>query len=209
MIGTATALVILGVSIAPFLTPWYIRFEQDRAGVAALTGYSPAQLDRIMGQMLGDLVLWRGNFDEGVDGVPGSLPVLKPAEQAHMRDVRGVFAELWVLVLVGLVTLVVASARSRATEARAGVWRAVRNGSRALAIVIAAAGAFALFAFDAAFEVFHRLLFAGNFTFDPRTDRLVQLLPEQLFSETAIVVGVVIVGVAILTAWFAGRRAAR
>lgn len=205
LIATATALVILGVSIAPFLTPWYIRFEQDRTGVAALTGYSPAQLDQIMGQIQSDLVLWRGDFDATIDG----LPVLKDAERSHMRDVRGVFTGFWVFVLAGILTIAVAFRRSRGTEARAAVWRAVRGGSRALAVVIVVVGVFAIFAFDAAFEVFHRLLFAGNYTFDPRTDRLVQLLPEQLFSETAIVVGIVILGVAILTAWQAGRRAAR
>lgn len=205
MIGTATALVILGVSIAPFESPWYIRFEQDRTGVTALTGYSPAQLDQIMGQILGDLVLWRGDFDATIDG----LPVLKDAERSHMRDVRGVFTGFWVFVLASILTLAVAFRRSRGTEARAAIWRAVRGGSRALAVVIAVVGVFAIFAFDAAFEVFHRLFFAGNYTFDPRTDRLVQLVPEQFFSETAIVVGVVIMGVAILTAWFAGRRAAR
>lgn len=210
MIATATALVILGVSIAPFLTTWFVRFEQDRTGVAALTGYSPAQLDQIAGQILGDLVLWRGDFAEGVQDAPGPLPVLKAAEQAHMRDVRGVFTGLWVLVVAGALTLVVAFAGSRGTEARAGVWRAVRGGSRAMAVAIAVVGVFAIFAFDAAFEVFHRLFFsAGSYTFDPRTDRLVQLFPEQFWSETAIVVGVVILSLSILTAWQAGRRAAR
>jgi integral membrane protein (TIGR01906 family) len=75
-------------------------------------------------------------------------------------------------------------------------------------IVLVVAGAFAVFAFDAAFEVFHRLFFsAGSYTFDPRTDRLVQLFPEQFWSETAIAVGAVAIVAALLTAWQAGRRA--
>jgi integral membrane protein (TIGR01906 family) len=88
------------------------------------------------------------------------------------------------------------------------VWRAVGSGARGLAIALVVAGAFAVFAFDAAFEVFHRLFFSsGSYTFDPRTDRLVQLFPERFWSETAIAVGVVAILVAVLTAWQAGRRA--
>ena len=94
--------------------------------------------------------------------------------------------------------------------ARFALWRAVGGGARALAIAIAVGGAFAILAFDAAFELFHRLFFsAGSYTFDPRTDRLVQLFPEQFWSETAIAVGAVMLVVAGLTAWLAGRRAAQ
>ena len=41
----------------------------------------------------------------------------------------------------------------------------------------------------------------------PRTDRLVQLFPEQFWSETAIAVGIVAIVAALLTAWVAARRA--
>ena len=69
-------------------------------------------------------------------------------------------------------------------------------------------GAFVVLAFEAVFEVFHRLFFsAGSYTFDPRTDRLVQLFPFQFWSETAIAVGAVALAAAILTTWHASRRA--
>ena len=65
-------------------------------------------------------------------------------------------------------------------------------------------------AFDAAFELFHRLFFsAGTYTFNPATDKLVQLFPEAFWSEIAIAVGVVVLVAAILTAWQASRRADR
>jgi integral membrane protein (TIGR01906 family) len=85
----------------------------------------------------------------------------------------------------------------------------VASGAGGLAIAIAVIGVFTVFAFDAAFEVFHRLFFsAGSYTFDPRTDKLVQLFPEAFWSETATVVGVVIVVAAAVTWWSARRRAA-
>jgi integral membrane protein (TIGR01906 family) len=204
LIAASTALVLLGASIVPFANPIYVRFEQDRTGVPELTGLDPADLDRVATSTLGDLFLWQGDFD--VRGPVG--PVFNERERAHMRDVRGVFFGFEILTLVGALVLFMAFRQARDPEARAATWRAVGSGGRGLAIVLVVAGAFAVFAFDAAFEVFHRLFFsAGSYTFDPRTDRLVQLFPEQFWSETAIAVGVVSITLALLTAWQAGRRA--
>jgi integral membrane protein (TIGR01906 family) len=206
----ATAFVILGGSIAPFLTPSVVRFEQDRTEVAAWTGFGPRALDEATSAILGDLVLWRGDFDVHISNGPIGEGVLNDAERDHMRDVRNVFTGFWAVVLASVAVLVVGFARARALGARAAAWRAVRTGARALAIVIAVAGVFAVVAFDAAFEVFHRLFFsAGSYTFDPAHDRLVQLFPERFWSEISIAVGAVIIAVAILTTWYAGRRAIR
>jgi integral membrane protein (TIGR01906 family) len=208
LIEIATALVILGVSIAPFLTPLYVRFEQDRTNVAGLTGFSTGELDQVVGQILGDLVLWRGDFHVQAGAGPVLGGVLTDVERSHMLDVRNVFTGFWALVAVGILTLAIGARRARTPEARAGAWRAVRNGARGLAVAIAVVGVFAVFAFDAAFEVFHRLFFsAGTYTFDPATSKLVQLFPDAFWSQTAIIVGVVILSVALLTGWQAGRRA--
>ena len=204
MLGVATAVVILGASIAPFLAPPVVRFEQDRAGAGSFTGFSPSQLDAVTGSLLGDLVLWQGDFAVAVDGAP----VLKGAERSHMRDVRTVFTGFWLVVLAGVVILWAGFRRAGLAEARAEAWHAVRNGARGLAVAIVVGGAFAVVAFDAAFELFHRLFFsAGSYTFEPRTDRLVQLFPEQFWSEIAIAVGIVVLGASIFTTWQSGARA--
>jgi hypothetical protein len=205
LIAAATALVLLGGAILPFLNPVFVRFEQDRTGAGALTGYSSAQLDHVTGALLGDLVLWRGGFDVSLDGTR----VLKQPEIDHMLDVRGVFAGLFALVLAGAAVLVMSFRRRREPETRASAWRAVAGGARGLAIGIAVAGAATLLAFDAAFELFHRLFFsAGSYTFDPRTDKLVQLFPEAFWSETAVLVGVVAIGLSTVT-WLVARRRGR
>jgi len=203
VLAAATALVILGGSILPFLTPVYIRIEQDRSGVERLTGWDPGLVYEVTTSIVGDL-LFGGDFDVAV----GDSPALNDREQAHMRDVRGVFQGFFAIVVVSIVLVGVSFRRARSGDARAAAWRAVGSGARGLAIGLAVVGAFAVFAFDAAFEVFHRLFFnAGSYTFDARTDRLVQLFPEQFWSETAIAVGAVAIVVAALTAWRAGRLA--
>jgi len=191
------------MSIAPFLAPPVVRFEQDRTDVAARTGLSPAELDTVTGALLADLVLWRGDFDVAV----GGSPVLGDAERSHMRDVRGVFGAFWLVVGVAGVVLLVAARRARDADSRARAWRAASRGATVLAVAVTAAGVFALVAFDAAFELFHRLLFSGNYTFDPAPDKLVQLFPEAFWSDIAVTVGAVIVAASVLVAWRAGRRA--
>ena len=64
--------------------------------------------------------------------------------------------------------------------------------------------------FDAAFLAFHLIFFPqGNFAFDPRTQRLVQLFPERFWSDTALVLGAVLIVFAAVTAGFAEGRARR
>ena len=66
------------------------------------------------------------------------------------------------------------------------------------------------FAFDTLFEIFHELFFpAGSYSFDPATDKLVQLFPFAFWDETAIVAGALIVVIAATVAVFAGRRERR
>jgi len=205
--AAATALVLLGGSIAPFLAPPVVRFEQDRTGVQQQTGFDANGLDYVTGSLLADLVLWQGDF--GVQMLtPAVQDVLSEPERAHMRDVRSVFTGFWILVLAGVVILALGFRRANGTEARAAAWRSVAGGARGLAIGIAVVGVFAVLAFDAAFEVFHRLFFsAGSYTFDPARDRLVQLFPEQFWSEISIAVGVVVLALSIVTWWQARRRA--
>ena len=89
-------------------------------------------------------------------------------------------------------------------------WSAIRTGLRGLIVAIVVAGAISAVAFDTMFEIFHQLFFpAGSFTFDPRTDHLVQLFPFDFWSETTIVLGVVIVVVAAILSVAAGRLAKR
>jgi integral membrane protein (TIGR01906 family) len=83
----------------------------------------------------------------------------------------------------------------------------VRRAALVLSAAVVALGVIALVAFDVLFEIFHAVFFpAGSYTFDPATERLVQLFPFQFWQETAIVVGIVIILLALVVAAIAGRR---
>jgi integral membrane protein (TIGR01906 family) len=206
----AVAIVILAASIAPFLSPAWVGFEQDRVGAAALTGFGEPDLHRVTNAILGDLVLGTGDFGVTSNGGPRGIPVLNDREQAHMRDVRGVFRAFGLLALASVAVLVFAARRSRgAPTERRRLWRSVHHGAQGLAVGVAVAAGIALVAFDAAFEVFHSLFFArGTFDFDPTTDRIVQLFPDAFWSETTIAVGAVAIVAALAVGWVARRREA-
>jgi len=201
VIGLATAIVIVAIAILPFLTPQWVAFEQGRANATGWTGFTPEELRSATDAILADLV-FGGDFDVEINGIP----VLNEREQGHMADVRTVFRGLWILAAISIVVLGVASRR----RDRAVTWRAVRGGAVGLIVGVVILGVVGLIAFDQLFELFHRVFFpAGSYLFDPTTDRLVQLFPFQFWEETATVVAVVIIAIALGVAVVAGRRARR
>ena len=82
-----------------------------------------------------------------------------------------------------------------------------RPGAKLLAVGTIASGTAFLLFFDTAFTIFHQLFFAeGSWTFDPATDRLVQLFPYQFWTETSVAIAVVVLLLAADT-WLAGAPA--
>lgn len=59
-------------------------------------------------------------------------------------------------------------------------------------------GALAAINFDKAFGIFHKIFFPGkdNWTFDPQTDQIITVMPEQFFMNCAIIIGAGLAGFA-------------
>ena len=204
-IGVATALAIVAVTIPLFLNPIWVAFEQGRSRADAWTGFAPPDLRTATDAILADLVVGPPDFDVAVAGAP----VLNERERGHMRDVRGVFIGFFAVAVGAVVAAALITAQRDAGGRRAS-WAAIRGGSVGLVVVLVVAGAIALVAFDALFETFHQVFFpGGSYTFDPTTDRLVQLFPFQFWQETAIAVGAVSAVLAAVLAGVATRRLAR
>jgi len=203
-IAIATALGVVALTIPLFLNPLWVGFEQGRAQATAWTGFSEMELRSATDAILSDLVFGPPDFDVAV----GGAPVLEERERAHMRDVRDVFIGFFVVAVV-LAAVAVAVAVMRRPDQRPRTWRAIRVGAIGLVATLLVAGVVAFVAFDALFEVFHRLLFAGDsYAFDPSTERLVQLFPFRFWQETAIAVGAVAIVVASMVAAVAHRHLA-
>ena len=203
VVGVTTVIVVIGSAVVLLFNPIWIGFEQQRAGVPAITGYTPEQVRAATGSILADLIFGPPDFAVTIVG----QPVLDDAERSHMVDVRNVllpFAMLLVVATVVLVAIVAANRRN------GWVWRAIARASGTLLLVGVVVGAAVLLFFDAAFLLFHRVFFPqGNFSFDPRVERLTQLFPPQFWTETATATVIVALAIALAVTLVARRQAGR
>ncbi len=197
----ATPCAVVGVAVLFFLNPIWVGFDQGRSNVADLTGYTPAQVSQVTGGILSDLVFGPPKFDVTVNGTS----VLDERERSHMADVRTVLLDLGLVALLAAVALVAIGLASRGAR---WFWRAVRAGGVILAGGVVVVGlAFAVL-FDQAFELFHEIFFQpGTYLFDPRSERLVQLFPDQFWSETSVGLAGAVLVLAVIVAAGAGRLA--
>ena len=97
-VAISTALVIVGVSIALFFNPVWVSFAQGRTDAPAFTGWTSEQVDAVTRDIVIEVWLGPGDFDQDVAG----RPVFEARERSHMSDVRGVVLSFYALVLAAL-----------------------------------------------------------------------------------------------------------
>lgn len=199
IISVAVILLIAAVALAALFNPIWIGPAQERSGVPEITGWPSAQVERITGSILEDVLLGPPAFDV-TDA--GGQAVLDDAERGHMRDVYAVLRAFGLVVLLGGGGGVLLVWRHRS---EAAAWRAVARGAGSLAVAGFVLAALVAFFFDAAFLAFHLVFFPqGNFSFDPATERLTQLFPGPFWTESAATV--VLLGLALsIGTWFLAR----
>jgi len=200
LIAIATIVTIVAVAVLVFLNPIWVGFEQARTGADRFTGYSIDEVHTVTGQILSDLIVGPPTFDMAVNG----QPVFDARERQHMIDVRGVFTEVLIVVIVSLVVLVLAGWRARP---RSWLWRSIAGGAGVLIGAVVVLSVFFGLFFDTAFDVFHRLFFQpGSYDFDPATEKLVQLFPDDFWFETSLALAVVLFAIGIGVLVVALRR---
>lgn len=193
LLGAAFGIVLLGLTVVPFLSPAWFALAQERADVAGLTGWPSSEVRRVTDRLVADVVLGPPRFDVAVEGAA----VLSERERAHLRDVRAVLLRLGGAVLVAAGVVAVEKRRL----APATFWSIAERTGLVLAGGVLVIGLLAAVAFDPLFEAFHRIFFApGTYTFDPGRERLVQLFPMRLWFETAIAAGAVLAGLGLALA---------
>jgi len=196
LFALAAAALTIAATTAIFLTPPVVHLLLGVSDAPASLGVEPAVAEGLSDALVGDL-LTDGTFDAPL----GGAPLLSAGERAHLVDVGGLLRTVLGAGVGGLLLLGFARLRRR-TWLRA----AARDGALLIAGgALAAAAAFAL-AFDATFSFFHGLFFAaGTWTFNPATDRLVQLYPERFWILAALLFCVTLAAISLITY----RRTAR
>lgn len=201
IVVAATPVVIVAVTLLALFNSVWITPAQQRAGVAAMTGFDQRDVERVTGSILSDVVIGPPSFDVAVNGIA----VLGEAERGHMRDVYRVLRAFMAIAVVAGALVVVIARRLRSDPV---VWRAIAVGSGALLIAGAVVGVIITFLFDAFWLAFHLVFFPqGNFSFDPTTQRLTQLFPDQFWVESATAAALIATVLAGAVTIAASRRA--
>lgn len=134
---------------------------------------------------------------------PDGEPFYDADERSHLRDARlllGLF-----LVAGGVSLLGLAAALVRGRDRRHAMWQVIGRAGLSTAVVVVLLGVISLAAFDSLFTLFHQLFFpGGNWSFDPATQRLVQLYPFRFWQIAAAALGVLVFLLGLAT-WLLGR----
>jgi integral membrane protein (TIGR01906 family) len=139
---------------------------------------------------------------------PDGRPFYDTAERGHLRDARVL---LRLCVTAGAISVVVLGLLVRLTitgAPRRSIWSAVSRAGATAAVAVVLIGIVGLVAFDSLFTLFHQVFFpAGGWSFDPSTQRLVQLYPVTFWQVAAAAFGLLLGGLGVLT-WWLGRAMA-
>lgn len=186
LLAAAAALVLLTFSIAvPILCRPFYYAHIEPLELRQRTGLTEDEIKTAYNEML-DYCLGAEEFSTGV---------LRWSEsgKSHFTDVRVLFLlDLRVLGISAAVLAVLLIA-ARLTGRRSGpilgrgpaFWAGTGLGGLFLII-----GGWAALDFERAFVVFHTLFFPGkdNWLFDPDTDQIINILPQEFFRNCAILI---------------------
>jgi integral membrane protein (TIGR01906 family) len=200
LFGISLAVVITLAGPLLLFNPLFTSALQARHGVPAAFGASQAEVDRVTGEILGDL-FGGGSFEAAF---AGDAPLLNERERSHMGDVSRLVQLLLAITVVALVVAVITGIRLRRERRRQGrimltAAGAVGSAALVLAIIFAVA-------FDTAFLVFHQVLFPpGTYLFEPGS-RLITLFPGGFWFDASLAAGAAIVVSALALAVIGFRR---
>lgn len=188
LLGVAVFAFIISFSIGlPIINRWFYYVQIGPLGLEEASGHTAAEIREAFDQIMDYLLLPGREFGAGV---------FRFSEEgaAHFADCKflfvldvavagasfGIIALILVLHFTHVVKIGCAAGHS------AAFWAAIC----ALVVPIVLVGLVAS-DFDRAFEVFHQIFFPGkdNWLFDPRTDEIITVLPEQFFMNCAIFIG--------------------
>jgi integral membrane protein (TIGR01906 family) len=195
-VSVATALAILGVALLPLLTPLFLHPLLDAASSAAWLVVTPQVAHELSDRTVAELVFGPGTF---AFAGPTGLAFYSTSEASHLREARTLFLAFEALAL-GSLALVIWAAVKQSN------WSAIARGAKGLVIGVVVVGVVGFFAFEPAFELFHRIFFpGGNWAFDPLTSGMVRLYPYLFWELAAASLGALAVVAAAVT-WLVARR---
>ena len=186
LLAITLALALLtGAIAAPILCRPFYYAHIDPLGLEGRTGLTRDEIKTAYNEML-DYCLGGEEFSTGV---------LRWSDSGrdHFTDVRGLFLLDLRVLACALATLAILAPsiwRGQAKPARLRGRGPAYWAGAGLGTVFLIVGVLAALDFDQAFVQFHALFFPGkdNWLFDPQTDQIINILPQEFFRNCAILI---------------------
>ena len=206
LLAVITALTLLSGSIAiPLLCRPFYYVQISALNLPERTGLTQEEIRTAFDEMMDYCMGQTEEFSTG------SL-AWSESGKSHFTDVRGLFSLDLRLFLVCALLLAVLWILCRVSHWRCALllgrgpsfWAGAGLGCAFLII-----GGLAALDFNRAFTLFHAVFFPGkdNWLFDPRTDQIINILPQEVFRNYALLIlGILIVGCAALILWNVLRK---
>ena len=213
MAGLAAWIVTLGVplllvlgSVRLAMTPQFLTFEYHRPDMHAdpygftledRMRWGPLGIEYLVTDtdisLLGDLRFANGN------------PMFSDRELEHMIDVKVVTRAAFFVLAAALIIVPLCALYLWRMGHRSRLREALLRGAVFTLAGIAAVVFGALVAWDMFFSLFHQLFFADGTWVFYTSDTLIRLYPEKFWFDTALIIGVIVIGMALLIAGLAWR----
>ncbi|MBM2811446.1 MAG: integral rane protein [Chloroflexi bacterium] len=209
IIGAAVTLLLISGAVRwVTLSQTFYLSEFSKYRVGEITRLGPDQLQAVA-QAFGDYFQSPpGELVVTVELPGGRQALFNEREIAHMRDVQVLMHRVFQTLAASIVMLVLGMILAIATDRPAGL-RAITvglaGGGITTVLLVGLLGLASLLDFERLFLQFHFVSFTNDlWTFDPRTDRLIQLFPEGFFFDAAtriatssVVLGAVIAAISL------------
>lgn len=175
------------------MKPFYTyQFERNQIDVA--TGISSEDLERIIDKLAGYVVGTEADMQLEVP-IHGRIePVYGERELLHMVDVRRIFDALRASVVIYFAILGLTFYVDRSHYAD-NLKRLAKYGLWGTLVIVVGLGVLVMTDFTKYFYAFHEVFFTNDlWLLDPKTDVLIQMLPEVFFRDIAIAILVLSIG---------------
>lgn len=196
LFGVAVFFFIISFSIGlPIYCRFFYYLHINAFDLPSITGYDYATIKYAYDQVLNYLTLPGLEFSAGVF-------IFTEEGAAHFADCKVLFnINLIALLLSSAIIITTLTLQKKGLvllKKPFGYSVAFTSAVSVLAIILLLFGIVSI-NFDKAFVIFHKIFFAGkdNWTFDPRYDQIINVLPQEFFMNCAIFIGAGIIALSV------------
>lgn len=112
----------------------------------------------------------------------------------HFYEVKEIFLKVYIIVILILISFIVIYIIKKLNNKKFNLFKLLNYGANALTAIIMLLLVSAFTNFSKAFIVFHKIFFNNDYwIFDPRTDPIIDVLPEEVFKLYAIIVIAIVI----------------